>query len=163
MSLYSFSVKSFKYSSSNLSNPVASITNLSIQKNPSKLKHASIVSVNKDGNELDPGNYRPISLLSNMNRIFEKLMYNRINNFNIRHNILCLLYFLFRKHCSTEHALLVIVGIVQNYMEEKFLSSGSLIDLLTLLTKIFCSMNYTITEYVVLSNKWFCSYLTWRF
>ena len=29
----------------------------------------------KDGDELDPGNYRPISLLSNINRVFEKLVY----------------------------------------------------------------------------------------
>ena len=47
--------------------------NLSIQKGiyPLKLKHAKIVPVYKDGDELDPGNYRPICLLSNINRIFE--------------------------------------------------------------------------------------------
>ena len=39
----------------------------------------------KDGDELDPGNYRPISLLSNINRVFEKLVYQRINNFVIKH------------------------------------------------------------------------------
>ena len=72
--LHSFLVKIFKYGSSVQSNPLASIMNLSIPKGicPLKLNHAKIVPVHKDGDELDPRNYRPISLLSNINRIFEK-------------------------------------------------------------------------------------------
>ena len=64
-----FQPKFFKCASSVLSNPLASIINLSIQKGifyPLKLKHAKIVPVYKDGDELDPVNYRPISLLSNI-------------------------------------------------------------------------------------------------
>mgnify|MGYP000577381056 CR=1 FL=1 len=104
--------------------------NLSIQKGiyPLKLKHAKIVPVYKDGDELDPANYRPISLLSNINRIFEKLVYNRINNFIIKHKILCPSQYGFRKHCSTEHALLDIVGKIQKYMDEKLFSCGIFIS-----------------------------------
>ena len=146
--------KSSKYGSSILSNPLASIMNLSIQKGiyPSKLKHAKIVPLYKDGDELDPGNYRPISLLSDINRIFEKLVYNRINNFISKHKILCPSQYGFRKHCSTEHALLDIVGKIQKYMDENYFLVAFLliyVKLLILLTTIFCSINYIIMEYVV--------------
>ena len=48
---------------------------------PSKLKHAKIFSIFKDGDETDPGNYRPISLLSLFNRLFEKVMYNILKSY----------------------------------------------------------------------------------
>ena len=49
---------------------------ISIEKRvfPSKFKHAKVIPISKDDDETDPGNYRPISLLSNLNQIFEKLM-----------------------------------------------------------------------------------------
>ena len=43
---------------------------------PSKLKHAKVIPLYKDDDETDPANYRPISLLSNFNRIFENIMFN---------------------------------------------------------------------------------------
>ena len=50
--------------------------NISIEKGvfPSKFKRAKVIPIFKDDDETDPGNYRPISLLSNLNQIFEKLM-----------------------------------------------------------------------------------------
>ena len=98
--LHSFLVKIFKYGSSILSNPLASIMNLSIQNSiyPSELKHAKIVPVYKYGDDLAPGNYGPISLLSNINRIFKKLVYNRVNNFIAKHKILCPSQYGFRKN-----------------------------------------------------------------
>ena len=41
---------------------------------PSKLKHAKVISVYKTGDRTEPGNYRPISLLSVFNRLFKRLM-----------------------------------------------------------------------------------------
>jgi hypothetical protein len=38
---------------------------------PTKLKMAKIIPVHKSEDETDANNYRPISLLSNFNRIFE--------------------------------------------------------------------------------------------
>lgn len=48
---------------------------------PSKLKLAKVVPVFKSEDELDPNNYRSISLLSIFKRVFEKLIYNRLKFF----------------------------------------------------------------------------------
>ena len=42
----------------------------------------------KSDDETDISNYRPISLLSNFNKIFEKLMYNRMTRFINLHSVL---------------------------------------------------------------------------
>ena len=62
-----------------VSGPLADIFNISVQKGvfPSKLKEAKVIPVYKSDDETEPGNYRPISLLSIFNRILEKLMYHR--------------------------------------------------------------------------------------
>ena len=48
---------------------------------PSKLKYASVCPIYKKGNPENCCNYRPISLLSNISKIFEKIMYSRLYNF----------------------------------------------------------------------------------
>ena len=55
----------------------------------SKLKHAKIVPVYKGEDNTDPSNYRPISLLSVFNRIFEKTMYRRLMAYLEINGILC--------------------------------------------------------------------------
>ena len=56
-----------------LSPILANIINLSIEHGTylSKLKKAKIVPIFKSGDQSDPDNYRPISLLSVFNRVFE--------------------------------------------------------------------------------------------
>ena len=45
---------------------------------PSVLKTAKVVPVFKKDSKLDYSNYHPISLLSNIEKILEKLMYKRL-------------------------------------------------------------------------------------
>ena len=47
----------------------------------SALKFAKVVPVHKKDSKLDFSNYRQISLLSNLDKILEKLMYTRIFTF----------------------------------------------------------------------------------
>ena len=72
---------------------------------PSKLKLAKVIPIYKSGDESDPSNYRPISLLSIFNRIFEKMMYNRLKSFIEKCNILLYSQYGFREKRSSEHAI----------------------------------------------------------
>ena len=47
-----------------------------------------IIPVFENEEELDPNNYRPISLLSVFHRIFEKLMSERLKSFIDKYDIL---------------------------------------------------------------------------
>jgi len=81
--LYSCLVRVLKSSSSVLSRTLAHIMNNSVLTGqyPSKLKHAKVVSIFKGGDETDPSNYRPTSLLSLFNPLFEKVTYNRLKSY----------------------------------------------------------------------------------
>ena len=63
---------------------------------PSVLKTAKIVPVFKKDSKLDYNNYRPISLLSNIEKILEKLMYKRLYTFLNNNNAIYNLQFGFR-------------------------------------------------------------------
>ena len=64
---------------------------------PSVLKIAKVVPVFKKDSKLDYSNYRPISLLSNIEKILEKLMYMRLFTFLDNKNIIYDLQFGFGK------------------------------------------------------------------
>ena len=70
-----------------ISGPLPNIFNISVQEGvfKSKLKQAKVIAVYKSDGETEPGNCRPITLLSIFNRIFEKLM---IKNFLDKNDIL---------------------------------------------------------------------------
>ena len=77
-----------------VSEPLANIFNQSISCGiyPDKLKLAKIISVFKADDATEAGCYRPISLLSVFNRIFEKLMFTRLSKFVDKYDILRVSY-----------------------------------------------------------------------
>ena len=165
--LYSFPVRILKCASHILSSPLARIMNLSVETGtfPNKLKYAKVIPVYKTGDKLECGNYRPISLLSNINKVFEKLMFNRIKKFIANHNILSTSQYGFREYHSTEHALLDIINKIQTNMDNKLFSCGIFIDL----QKAFDTVDHGIllhklNHYGVrgIVNDWFQSYLSCR-
>ena len=81
--LYSCTIHILSGAKHIISGPLSNIFNISVQEGvfPSKLKQAKVIPVYKRDDETEPGNYRPISLLSIFNRIFEKLMYQRLKTF----------------------------------------------------------------------------------
>ena len=80
---YSCPTRLLKCSRHIISVPLGTLINNSVQRGIflSKLKHAKIILIFKDGDEAEPGNYRPILLLSVFNRLFGKTMYNRLSPF----------------------------------------------------------------------------------
>ena len=72
---------------------------------PSVLKTEKVVLVFKKDSKLNYSNYLPISQLSNIEEILEKLMYKRLYTFLNKNNFIYNLQFGFRKQYSTSHAL----------------------------------------------------------
>ena len=71
-----------------------------------KIAHVCPIYKKLDRNKC--ANYRPISLLSNLSKIFEKIMYKRLEQYLESNNLICNHQFGFRKNHSTEHALMSI-------------------------------------------------------
>ena len=57
---------------------------------PTILKTAKVIPIHKKDSKLEVSNYRPISLLSNIDKIFEKLMHSRLIEFLEKRQILLL-------------------------------------------------------------------------
>ena len=97
---------------------------------PDKLKVAKVIPIFKNkGDLLLASNYRPISLLSNINKIFEKLVYSRIFSFLTLHNCIYELQFGFRGNHSTNHALFSITKMIRKYLDSSNFACGIFIDL----------------------------------
>ena len=98
---------------------------------PEKLKIAKLIPIFKkqlDEERLIPGNYRPISLLSIIDKLLEKLMYSRLISFIKKHNILFKYQFGFRKQHSTTLALIEITDNIIKDLEDGKCSAGIFID-----------------------------------
>ena len=85
---------------------------------PSALKTAKVVPVFKKDSKLDHSNYCPISLLSNIEKILEKLMYKRLHTFLNNNNIIYNSQFGFRQQYSTSHALINIIEIIRKALDD---------------------------------------------
>ena len=107
---------------------------------PKLLKYALVCPFYKKSDKTKCANYRPISLLSNLSKIFERAMYNRIDQFLDENNIFYDLQFGFRKKHSTNHALLSIVEKIRNNMDNGIFSCGVFVDL----EKAFDTVKHTI-------------------
>ena len=90
---------------------------------------AKVTPVFKGDDDTDANNYRPISLLSNFNRVFEKIIYKRLTSYIAKHDFLNSSQYGFRKGHSTQHAILDIVNDIQSNMNRRLLSCGVFIDL----------------------------------
>ena len=72
----------------------------------------------KKDSKLDYSNYRPISLLTNIEKILEKLVYKRLYTFLDNNSIIYNLKFSFRQHYSTSHALINITENIRKALDE---------------------------------------------
>ena len=132
---------------------------------PSNLKCAKVIPIYKKGDKTKCPNYRPISLLSNVSKIFERVMSNRLENYLNSNSILYEHQYGFRKKYSTEHAILSITEKIKTNLDRNIFACGVFVDL----EKAFDTVNHKILlaklDHLGIncsSNKWLTSYLSNR-
>ena len=133
---------------------------------PTSLKIVKVVPIFKNkGSNLDVNNFRPISLLSNIDKIFEKLVHKRLTSFLLKHNLLFNKQFGFRKSHSTNQALITLTESIRKSLDNGDFSCGVFIDL----QKAFDTVDHNILLrklelYGIRGkcNNWFRSYLKGR-
>ena len=66
-----------------ITEPVAHIVNLSITTEtvPSGFKQAKVLPLFKKGSKLDPGNYRPVSILSVLSKVLERAVHTQLTEY----------------------------------------------------------------------------------
>ena len=104
-----------------ISDPIAKLFNKSLEtgKFPDILKVAKVIPIHKKGSKLEISNYRPISLLPTISKIWEKLLNNQITE-NIDDNeILPDCQFGFRKGLKTTDAVQSLIHLIQDSRRRK--------------------------------------------
>ena len=121
---------------------ISHIVNTAIDsgKYPEKLKLGKVIPIYKKGDKYDPTNYRPINLLSTINKIIEKVLYKRLYDYFEKNNIIYKYQFGFRHSYSTTMALIEITDQIREQLENKNITIGIYIDL----TKAFDLVNHKI-------------------
>ena len=78
---------------------------------------------------MDFSNYRTISLLSNIEKILEKLMYNRVYDFFAKHDFIYPLQFGFGQQYSTFYALISLTEDIRKNLDQGNIGLGIFVDL----------------------------------
>ena len=148
---------------------IAQLIDLSFEgTHPERLKSSKVMPAFKKSSKIKASNYRPISLLSNINKIFEKVMYGRVFAFIDGQNYFYKLQYGFRAKHSTEHALINLTEQIKKsldiigHSESRKYACGVFVDF----QKAFDTVNHEILlkklEYYGIRgpvNDWFKSYL----
>jgi len=150
-----------------LSLPISMLVNLSISTGivPDELKIAKIVPIHKSKSREEFSNYRPISLLTSVSKVLERVVHKRLYAFLEQHLILNNKQYGFRKKHSTVDA---VIKYISDISLSQDLNKSTLAVYLDL-SKAFDTLNHTILlskmEHYGIRGMpllWFKNYLTNR-
>ena len=133
--------------------PISELCNLSMTLGsfPDACKIAKVKPLFKNGSKTDPSNYRPISLLPLLSKVFERVVLNQTEEFLSLNKVLYDYQSGFRKNHSTDTFLSFLNDKILKGFDDGLLTGMIFIDL----QKAFDTINhYTV--------KWFQSYLSNR-
>ena len=135
-------MKTLKILSEHIVEPIVHIINQSIGKStwPDALKCADITPIYKAKGRHFISNYRPISLISNIAKIFEKIIYHRILGFINKSKILSKKQYGFMKNIGTKNALNYVTNLIYEKLDKRTPIAATFLDL----AKAFDTVNYKI-------------------
>ena len=125
-----------------ISQPLTRLYNCCMQNGdfPQVFKTGNITPIHKKGNRECIKNYRPVSILPIFGKIFEKIIYKRLNSFFLANGTLKDQQFGFRKGHSTTHALHKSVDDITKAISNNSHVLGIFIDL----SKAFDTLDHRI-------------------
>ena len=159
-----FSTKLLKYLEPILIKSLTLIINQSLNTGifPEQLKLAKVIPIFKKDNPNNINNYCPISLLPSLSKVFEKVVCKQICSYFAQNHLFNPNQYGFRKHHSTEYALLELTDRIISYMDQGFTPLTIFLDL----SKAFDTLDHEILlhklNYYGIHNtslNWFRSYL----
>jgi hypothetical protein len=160
-------VSILKRISQDISPIITQLFNLSIEHDtyPSCLKTARVTPIFKKGNTSAVNNYRPISVLPTINKIFEKLLHKRLLSFLDKNNILSKNQFGFTKAKDTQQAALKLIQLALPSLGNKKICGTLFLDF----SKAFDTVDHNLllhklNKYGIRgkANNLFASYLSGR-
>ena len=161
------SSKMLKGTSDVISSSLATLFNLSLAKSvvPSFWKVSNVVPVYKTGDPKLISNYRPISLLSLVSKLLERIIHCKLLDYLLSNSILSNSQFGFRPGSSTQEALITATGDWHRHLEDRAKVAAIFFDL----SKAFDSVPHqrllSALSAIGISGQlhsWFTNYLTGR-
>ena len=118
----SFPIKILKLVKEQIAEHLCFIYNLSFATGifPDSLKITKVTPVYKEGSKLECANYRPLTLISNLDKIVKKLMDKRLMGFLNDQ-------FGFQKKNSTVHAVISLIENTEKAIDNKMFVESSLV------------------------------------
>ena len=161
------SLKFIKLISQSILYPLSIIINQSLFTGifPKDLKIAKVIPIYKKDDEQIFDNYRPISLLPAISKIFEKIVSKQIINYFTTNNLIFSSQHGFRQNHSTETAAIELIDQLKLEIDKGHLPISIFMDL----SKAFDTIDHNILlkklkfyGLDIISFEWFKSYLTNR-
>lgn len=165
--LYSIPSFVYKYISQIISPVLALLINMSVREGyfPEFMKIARVVPIHKSGSRSMKSNYRPISTLPFLSKVFERLIHGRLLKFFNKYKVLYSDQYGFLKNRSTTDAILKFTDCCCSSLNEGSYLMSIFLDF----SKAFDTIEHSILirklEYSGIRGfmlEWFRSYLTGR-
>lgn len=107
---------------------------------PSAFKTSIVIPIYKKGNKLDPSNYRPISLITNFTKIFEKIIKKRLTSYLQKYNIISAKQYGFQAGISTQDAIIYLTKKIYDSLDQQMPSLAVFLDL----AKAFDTVSFSL-------------------
>ena len=114
-----------------LSKPLASLINKCIAQSvfPSSEKLAKVKPIYKSAEQNQMCNYRPISVIPVLSKVFEPTVHHQLYDYLDENNLLSNVQFGFRKNRSTQHAVTLLADHIRTHMDKGKLTGAVFLDL----------------------------------